>query len=122
MRKPAMIGCGLLAAALAAGCGASSSEDAVMKDSINLMNEMASIMESITDEKSAKEAEGKMKALEERGKALEKKMKEFPKEKLDALGKKYESEGKAAADRVGKAVMNAMMKGIKLGPKGLGGP
>jgi hypothetical protein len=70
----------------------------------------------------AKEAEGKMKALEERGKALEKKMKEFPKEKLDALGKKYESEGKAAADRVGKAVMNAMMKGIKLGPKGLGGP
>lgn len=110
MHKAKVLGCGMLAAALIVGCSGGSSDDATMKESISMMNEMAALMESAKDEKSAKELEGKMKAFKERGEALKKKIDEFPKERLEALTKKYEAEGKAARQRL----MNAMMGGMKM--------
>ena len=108
MRGPVILGMGLLAATLVVGCSGGSPEEATVKESISLMNDMASVLETIKDEKTAKEAEAKLKTFESRGKALEKKMKELPKEKLEQAGKKYEAEGKAAGERFGKAMMNSI--------------
>jgi hypothetical protein len=108
MRKSMILGTGLfvaalLLAALAIGWG-DSSDDATMKESISTMNELAALLESVKDENSAKEIEGKRKALKERGLALAKKIGAMPKERREALNKKYEVEGNAATARLRKAM------------------
>lgn len=110
MRLSALFGCGIMMMALIVGCGGSSDEP--MKESINIMNEMSVILESVKDEKSAKEVEPKIAALKTRMEAVDKKIKEMPKDKLEAMSKKYEAEGKAAAERMFKATMKAAMSGL----------
>ncbi len=115
MNKAVVIGCGILAAAILVGCGGGG-DDAVMKDSIALMNEMSAILEKATDAESAKKALEEVKKMESRGNELKKKIDAMSKEQKDALEKKYKAEGEAAANRLLKAGLAAGMKAGKLGP------
>jgi hypothetical protein len=104
------MGCGLLLTAVVVGC-AGSSDDAVMKEQISLMNEISTIMEKVTDGQSLKDAEKKMENLKKRGQELEAKVKTWSDDKKKAMGQKFEPEIKAASERMGKAMVAAMMKG-----------
>jgi hypothetical protein len=122
MRKSMFVGMSFLITALVIGCSNNSPEETTVKESISMMNEMAGVLESVKDEKSAKEAESKMKAFEVKGKEIQEKMAAISKDKMETLAKKYETEGKTAADRVGKALLKAMTSGFKIGPTMPDGP
>jgi len=122
MRHAILVGMGLLTAAVVIGCSNTSPEENIVKESISLMNEMAGVLESVKDEKTAKKAKSMMKALEVKGNELNEKMAAIPKDKLATLAKKYETEGNAAKDRVSKALLKAMTSGFKIDPAMPGGP
>jgi hypothetical protein len=52
MRKSIVCGCGIMVAAVVIGCGSSSSPEAVIKEQLSIMDQMAGIMEKVTDKKS----------------------------------------------------------------------
>jgi FKBP-type peptidyl-prolyl cis-trans isomerase len=113
MRKSLLLGLGLVLIAVAPGCGRSGPEGAV-QDQIDVMNDMAAVLEGVTDERSAKNAEPKIKQLEERAKAASERMKAMPKEQVAAAVEKHKTALEKATKRLGEAVMKAAMSGGKL--------
>jgi hypothetical protein len=120
MNKSVVFGSGILVVALVVGCGGSS-DDAIMKEQIDLMNQMASVMEKVTDADSMKSAEAEIKTLKEKGDALNKKTKDWSEDKKKKMLEKYKGEIQSATERFGKAMIAAMMKGGKGGIPGLPG-
>jgi hypothetical protein len=96
------VGCGVLCAALIIGCGGSS-EDAVMKEQLKIMDDMIALMQKNKDLTKLKD-DPDYKKLEARGKELEKTMNSWPKEKQEEMKKKYEKE---MTDRVAKLLGGA---------------
>jgi hypothetical protein len=95
---------------LATGCG--DSPEAVTKDTIQLLNDQADILEKINSMEAAEKYKGDLEKLGKRGKELEERAKklkvgEMPKEKREALNKKYEAEMGKAVSRVGTALQKA---------------
>lgn len=93
----------------ASGCGGDKHE-VVIKDTIQAMNDMADIVDTIKDEASAKAAEPKLKAVADRLQEIKKRADAMEKpsaEKEEALKKKYEGELKAGMGRMMGAAMKA---------------
>ena len=93
--------------------GCADSHDAAMQDSIDLLNEMVDIIESVKDEESAKAMEKKMERLSGKMKALQERMDKLGEpspEKKAELKKKYEPKQKEAGARMVKAMMNLATK------------
>jgi hypothetical protein len=108
MRKPVLTGCGLLMAALIVGCG--SSDDAIVKEQISLMNEMTAVFEKVTDAASFKDAEKQIQNLKKRAEEIEAKTKSWSEDKKKTVAQKYEKELKASAEKMAGAMMAAAMK------------
>jgi predicted nucleic acid-binding Zn-ribbon protein len=84
-------------------CRGGNEHEAMMKDMIKAMNELADVLESIKDEATAKAAEPKLKALGTRIQEMKKKadaLGGLPKDKDEELRKKYEPEMNAAVGRI----------------------
>jgi len=110
MKKVALNVFALSLVFLATGCG--DSPDSVMKDSIQLMNDQADILEKINSKEAAEKYKGDLEKFGKRGKELEERAKklkldEMPKEKREALTKKYEGEMTKAVSRVSTAMQKA---------------
>ncbi|MCC6420789.1 MAG: hypothetical protein IT429_21345 [Gemmataceae bacterium] len=117
MNRAVVLGSGILLMTLLVGCGASG-DDAIMKEQIGIMNEMATLMEKAAgNPEEAKKIQPEVEKLKQRGEEIEKKTKDWSKEKKEAMAKKYEGELKAAGERMAKAMMGGMLKG--LGGKGM---
>src|SRR5262245_7801200 len=100
MNRAVIAGTGLLLTAVVIGCGGPA-EDQTMKEMINLTNQMADLMEKgAKDEATMKE----LKRIDARGKELKKTVDSWPEAKRVEMEKKYDSEMKAAATRVLKAM------------------
>jgi hypothetical protein len=117
MNKAMLFGTGILAAAVLVGCGGGS-DDAIMKEQIDLMNQTSDILEKITDAESMKKAEPELQKLKEKGEALKKKVEGWSEDRKKKAVEKHEKELKAAAQRVFKAGLTAATKagggGLKL--------
>ena len=98
MSRAGFVGVCLLALGLAAGCGGG--DDAVVKDQITLMNEIAVAYDKVTDADSWKKAQAEVEKLQPRAEELRKKESSWPEEKKKQLGEKYASELQAATDRL----------------------
>jgi outer membrane PBP1 activator LpoA protein len=76
-----------------AGCDSKPTHESVMKESLDKLNEVATILEGVKDEASAKEAKPKLAAIAARLKELKTKMDQLPKPSADEekrLREKYE--------------------------------
>lgn len=107
-------GGGLMLVALVVGCGGASSDDALVKDFIQTMDEMAGIMEKVTDAKSMNEAKSKLNQVKAKSEELSKKLDAIPKERSKALEEKYKGQIENCKNRLMKAMMGAAMKGVNL--------
>jgi len=90
-----------------------SKHEAAIKDTLKLLNELAAILETVQDEKSARAAAEKINGLKDRFESLSKRMEELSKpskEEDERLRKKYEDELTKAMDRLQKATIQAMGK------------
>jgi hypothetical protein len=116
MNRALFVGCGLLLG-LAVGCGGGG-DDAVVKDQITLMNEIAAAYEKVTDADSWKKAQAEVERLRPRAEELRKKESSWPEEKKKQFDEKYASELKAATDRLDAARKAARKKaaGTQEGP------
>jgi hypothetical protein len=109
MRKPMLFGLGLLLAAVVVGCG-SSPDDAVMKEQLSLMNEMAAIFENAKDPASLKIAQEKLVTFSKKANDLKEKVKDWSEDKKKAMEAKYKTEFDAAKARVEKAMLQQAPK------------
>jgi hypothetical protein len=116
MNRAVFVGSGLLLLGLAAGCGGG--DDAVIKDQISLMNEVAAAYDKVTDTASWKKAEAEVEKLLPRAEELKKKENSWSEEKKKQLSEKYAGELQAATDRLEAARQAARKKvtGTKKGP------
>jgi hypothetical protein len=113
MNRLLFVGGGLLVLGLAAGCGGG--DDAVLKDQIRLMNEIAAAYDKVTDADSWEKAQAEAEKLLPRVEELKKKENSWSEEKKKQLSEKHASELQAATDRL-KAARQAARK--KAGGKG----
>jgi hypothetical protein len=112
MKKLAQLGIALALPFMVTGCGGGA--DGAIKEQISLMNEMAGVLEGVTDKASFEAAQAKMKKLEDRGKELGKKLEDMKlsdQEKKN-LEEKYKGQAEQAAKRLTAAMTNAMTKGM----------
>jgi hypothetical protein len=101
MNKATVFGGAILLMALVVGCS-SSPEDAVMKEMISTMNQMAEQLEK-GNKADAEKLGAKMKELEQKAES-------WPKAKQEEMKKKYQGEMEAAAGRM----LKAAFKGMKM--------
>ena len=94
MRKMTYLAAAIMMAALLAGCG--DTHDSVMGDSVTEMKAFATVLESIKDEATAKEAAPKLEAIGARMKDL--------KARMDKLGKPSEADEKAMMTKYQKEI------------------
>jgi ElaB/YqjD/DUF883 family membrane-anchored ribosome-binding protein len=113
MNRAVFVGSGLLVLGLAVGCGGG--DDAVIKDQISLMNEVAAAYDTVTDADSWKKAQAEVEKLQPRAEELRKKENSWSEEKKKQLGEKYANDLQAATDRL-EAARKAARK--KAGGKG----
>jgi hypothetical protein len=97
---------GLLVLVLAAGCGGSS-EEAVVKEQVELMSQMTAAYDKVTDEDSFKTAQAEVDKLRQKVEELKKKVDSWPEEKKKQVNEKYGTELQAAAQRLQTALKNA---------------
>jgi hypothetical protein len=102
MNKAVMKGCAILVVGLAVGCGRSE-EDKVMKEILSEANQLAVVLEKVTDTESAKQAESEVERLDERSRELSKTVQSWPEEKREAMRLKYEADMKKLRARIDKA-------------------
>lgn len=113
MNKATLFGSGVLVMALVVGCGSGSAEDKVMKQQVDLINEMSSVLEGVKDEASAKAAQAKYAELKAKEVDLEKQTTNWSKEKKEEMLKKHKDELAKAATRFIQAGLAAEAKGFK---------
>lgn len=111
MRMPVIMGCGLLLAAVLVGCG-SSSEDAVAKERIAVLDQMSGILEKVTDAKSFKDAEAQMAKLKTKAEDLAAKSNKWSESTKKAMETKYKAQIEASMERMQKAMMTASTKAL----------
>ncbi len=90
MRQGLVLGCGLAGAVLLVGCG--QSDDSVVRDQIQVMNQLAEICDKITDKASAEAVAEEIKKINERAAELDKRVRAWPKEKQETFAKKYQTQ------------------------------
>jgi len=112
MRRPVVFASGVLLAASLAGC---SGDDAMARQQIALMNEMAAALENITDIPSLKEADAKLTALRQKLVRLQIQTKDWSESRKNAIKERFKSELDAAIDRFQQAVKKAKSKAEELG-------
>jgi hypothetical protein len=95
MKRFAVLGFLAVLLLSAPGCGG---PDSLAKEQISQMNNLADAIEK-------KEPAEKQKAIAEKIKATNEKIEKLSQEEKDKLKKKYEAEGKAAAERLFKALV-----------------
>src|SRR5262249_48321223 len=111
MRRPVVFASGVLLAASLAGC---SGDDAMARQQIALMNEMAAALENITDIPSLKEADAKLTALRQKLVRLQIQTKDWSEGRKNAIKERFKSELDAAIDRFQQAVKKAKSKAEEL--------
>ena len=101
---------GVMALGLA-GCGGGNSPDALNKEAISMMNEVAGVLESVKDKASGEAAIPKLQGLAKRGEDLKKRMDglKLSKEDEKKIEEKYKKEGMEAGMRMFKAMGEASM-------------
>ena len=109
MNRTVFVGWGVLTMVLAAGCGGGADE-AVIKDQINLMNELAASYEKVSDAASLAKAQADIEKLQTRAEELKRKEGSWSEEKKQQLGRQYESELNAATERLVKSRAEARKK------------
>jgi murein L,D-transpeptidase YcbB/YkuD len=112
MRKPAVLVGGLLLASALTGC---SGDNAMARQQIVLMNEMAEALENVTDIPSLKEADAKLVALRQKLVRLQVQTKDWSEDRKNAIKERFKSELDAAVQRFQQAMEKAKSKADELG-------
>ncbi len=113
MNRAVIAGCGVLMLALAVGCGGGG-EETVIKDQVELMKEMASAYEKVTNAETFKQAQAQVDKLKPKAEELWRKVEAWPEDKRKQASQKYQGELSAATERLAKARAAARQKaGVK---------